>query len=217
VRADVIQVPLGFADLDFAQANLGVKTTHSNKKSNQQSLVFGFVGQIGNRFDFNWLLSLIQAFPRHKFEFVGSVWSWKELDDNEMNQKIDILKSQPNCIFKPPVPKSEIPAVIAHFDFGLIPYDTTQVFNKNCHPLKLYEYWYFGKPVIATAITELKKSQNVLIASDKIVEVIAWTQATITKGYPDSKRKLSQRKAAANSWQAKIQEISELIEKGGSS
>jgi len=173
--------------------------------------VFGFVGQIGNRFDFPWLLQVMQAFPEHVFVFVGAIWAWKELDDTNLADQIATLQKQPNYLHIPSVPKAQIPLLVNQFDFGLIPYTTNQVFNKNCHPMKLYEYWWFGKPVVATAIYELSRYQYGICSTDSAVSAIKWIKKMLNGDHLHRLKQKTRQIARDNSWQAKLTAISNVV------
>lgn len=218
-RQQVIQVPLGFASEEFARPKKAILnhmtdieklTLHKLKRKPGQK-IFGFIGQIGNRFDFPWLIQLMQAFPEHIFVFIGAIWAWKELDDSHLASQITELQAQPNYVHLPPVAKATIPVLVQQFDFGLIPYTSSQVFNKNCHPMKLYEYWWFGKPVIATSIYELSRYARDLYSGDDAHSAIQWVKQKLKNGYSPRSRQRIQQTARDNSWHAKLTAISEVV------
>ena len=67
MRPDVKKVPLGFAANEFMHYSHKLSHIATKKRlirSHPDQRIFGFVGQIGNRFDFEWLFSLIDAFPK---------------------------------------------------------------------------------------------------------------------------------------------------------
>lgn len=219
-RSDVVQVPLGFAyeeyslkaskqrpHRDVLVALQQLKAVHKSGKK-----IFGFIGQIGNRFDFPWLIQLMRAFPQHVFVFVGAIWSWKEIDDSGVSSYLRILKSQPNYLHLPAVAKQQVPLFVQLFDFGLIPYNTHQVFNRNCHPMKLYEYWWFGKPVLATAIYELNRYTQNIFSSDDATSVIKWTRQRLNKHtVAEQQKKHARQSAIEHSWEAKLSAISQVV------
>lgn len=218
-REQVVQVPLGFASEEFSRsikeiehhADSATRLKLRQLKFRSDQKIFGFIGQIGNRFDFPWLIQLMQAFPEHLFVFVGAIWAWKELDDSNLAAHIAKLQAQPNYIHLPPVSKDVIPMVVRQFDFGLIPYATSQVFNKNCHPMKLYEYWWFGKPVISTAIYELSRYTRDLSSDDDVRSIINWAKRKLNAGISAQSKQRMHELAQANSWQAKLAAISEVV------
>ncbi len=218
-RSDVMQVPLGFAYEEYAAVNK--QKLHLNTSAALRQLkaahkpgqkIFGFIGQIGNRFDFPWIIQLMQAFPQHLFVFIGSIWSWKEIDDSGVSSNLRILKSQPNFLHLPAVSKQRVPLFVRQFDFGLIPYNTHQVFNRNCHPMKLYEYWWFGKPVLATAIYELSRYTQNIFSSDDVTSVIKWTRKRLKNIHNEAEQqKHAKQSAIEHSWEAKLSAISQVV------
>lgn len=212
MRPDVNKVPLGFAADEFVHQSHKLQHIAAKKRlsrSHPNQKIFGFVGQIGNRFDFQWLFSLIEAFPKDRFVFIGATWVWRDLDTTSFLPYLQRLKQYHNCEFLPPVPKRQIPDYISQFDVGLIPYDTKQIFNYNCNPLKLYEYWYFGKPVVATDIFELSFYPQVLIATNTAKLAVTWIKSLFATGF--SQARVVKKLALANSWQAKLTAISQVI------
>lgn len=214
VRPSVVQVPLGFAHSLFETVAAMGRRSSSREiagiRIQPHQKVFGFIGQIGNRFDFPWLLDVIRAFPEHIFLFVGSIWVWRELPSSAFANQLAQLQAEPNCRFVDAVPKHKIPQLVSQFDVGLIPYNTKEIFNKNCHPLKLYEYWWFGLPVVATAIHELSRYSSWLFAGNRSDQAITWIkQVGLT--YPTKTRRQVKIIARQNTWTEKLVAIASVI------
>lgn len=221
-RSDAALVPLGFASAEFSNKHLATKHQQLaisqlstllalRKGMKKKQKIFGFVGQIGNRFDFPWMIRIMRAFPEHVFVFVGAVWAWKEIPSNDYEKNVAKLRAEPNCVVLPPVSKSLVPVLVQQFDFGLIPYATKQIFNKYCHPMKLYEYWWFGKPVVATDIYELSRYKELLIATNSSAKAIRWIQATLQNSYTKKNQAAIKKIANCNSWEAKLAAISQIV------
>lgn len=58
---------------------------------------------------------------------------------------------------------AELPGVAASFDAGLMPYDCSQEMNLHCVPLKLFDYFAVGIPVVSTPILHLSEECRDLV------------------------------------------------------
>lgn len=148
-RANVMLVPQGFRVNDFKTNNTNKRNLHLKKP------VVGFVGAVNYRLDYDLLIKLSQRNPNWTFVIWGPVLEKEKIDAATLN-KMNTLLGMKNVVSGKSDDKSEIPGIISQFDVATIPYDMTQDFNKNCHPMKLFEYLYLCKPVVSTPIRELK-------------------------------------------------------------
>jgi hypothetical protein len=96
---------------------------------------------------------------------------------------------------------------------GMIPYDISQDFNKFCYPMKLFEYFYLGKPVISTEIMELTRFSDLVKIAKYTSEWEKSIKNIIGKKWP-KENILKQRKLALdNSWKNKVNAIVNEISK----
>jgi hypothetical protein len=65
----------------------------------------------------------------------------------------------------------QLPSFVASFDVGLMPYDCTDKKNLHCSPLKLYDYFLAGLPVVATPILELSEFQDLIYSGETAREL----------------------------------------------
>lgn len=165
IRKPDAVVPQGF-DFDAFETKRKLSSTEKkelrimkrlfNKISKPQ---VGFVGNITYRMDFALLRSLAQRIPNVSFVFTDAFLPMpaddKYRDTKRLIQKFKSLKN----VYLVPRTKSRlvIKKVIKNFDIGIIPYDVSFDFNRYCYPMKLFEYFYMGIPVISTSIDELKR------------------------------------------------------------
>jgi hypothetical protein len=59
-------------------------------------------------------------------------------------------------------PRRELPAILAGLDVGFMPYDCSIPKNLHCVPLKLFDYFSRGLPVVSTPITYLNDFQDLV-------------------------------------------------------
>jgi glycosyltransferase involved in cell wall biosynthesis len=132
----------------------------SFKKDNK--FIVGFVGSFGTRIDYNLIIktaNMLREDKMIKFLFIGGGNGFEYLKSkvNELNLE--------NVYLRESVIHSKVPNVINQMDVCLIPFKINRLTDCIC-PVKLFEYWALGKPVISTSFYEIKK-----IAEDKVIFV----------------------------------------------
>jgi glycosyltransferase involved in cell wall biosynthesis len=107
------------------------------------------------------------------------------------------------------VPYGKLPAVVASFDVGLIPYEENE-YTRSCFPLKLFEYLAAGKPVVASGLPELEGMEpDVVVASGATAFRAAVDAATHNGSAEDVARR--QAIAAANTWESRTSRLLSLV------
>jgi len=197
-------VPQGFRISDSVEKKY--KTVNLNIKKP----VIGFVGGVNARLDFDLLLPLAKNNPNWNFVIWGPLQE-KEKIDSSTWKKMQKLISLPNITTGESKDKSEIPAIINQFDIGIIPYDVSQDFNKYCYPMKLFEYFYMGKPVISTPIEELKRFPKFVKIGNTAKEWEKHIKTLLSKPWPEKYRREQRRLAKKNSWENKVEKISHFM------
>lgn len=174
----------------------------------------GFIGNINHRLDFPLIKNLTLSCPNYSFIFIGPInYNSKEDKVVDTKKNFESIQNIKNIFFLGMKTKKKIPNYINFLDLCFIPYDAKQEFNYSCYPMKVFEYFYMGKPVISTPILELKRlSPYVMIAKD--AKEFSLKIARILKlSWPEKYKKEQRRLAIANSWEAKIEKISQILEK----
>lgn len=204
-RADIHLVPLGFASDEFKRIPMKRKRRHDG------NVVIGYVGGINFRLDYSLLINVAKRLPSAYFEFVGQREHDPDNDQVLLSKQISDLFSLPNVIWRKPVAKNKIAGVIARFDVCIIPYDTSNLFNRYCFPMKVMEYFSLGKPVVSTSIRELYQYKDVLQISKTAESFVKSIRMLIR--HKDTIRMKNRRKeiAASHSWDNKVNMISEVI------
>lgn len=119
-------------------------------------------GHISERIDWDGIERAARARPEWAWFFVGPA-------DQGIPRKIDSLDKRlkaDNCsraglFYCPPVPISEVPALIVHCDVSAIPYRLNP-FTLASSPLKASESLAMGAPVLSTRIPSLGKYGQVI-------------------------------------------------------
>ena len=205
-RQDVYLVPQGFRLQDFENQNNYIAPKIKAKKP-----IIGFAGAVNHRLDYNLLLPLAKRNPNWSFVIWGPVLEEEKIPDKvkQMKRKLLTLPNVSTGFLKE---RKKLPGIFKQFDISIIPYDISQDFNKYCYPMKLFEFFYLGKPVISTEIEELKRfPEFVKIGKDKN----EWQEILVSltnNPWPERLKKRQKKLAEENSWEKKINTITSSIE-----
>ena len=201
-RPDVRVVPLGFAADVFSRCR--------RTKEQRKTVVVGYIGGINYRLDFQLLMQIIQKLPDITFIFVGPLQLNLIPQEQDTREKIRILFSHPNVRYIGEIAKKSIGTEIASFDVGIIPYDLTFRFNRYSFPMKVMEYLWFGLPVIATGIEELKRFPLYVRIADTPNAWITALRSFMSRKQV-ARRAGGRTLAASHSWERKIEAISQIL------
>ena len=134
---------------------------HFNKTKNgrlkYKKPIIGYFGSISDWFDTDLIEYLASSRSEFTFVMIGYTFG------------ADIRKLQefPNVHFLGERPYSELPKYLHDFDVCLIPFKMIPLIDAT-HPVKIYEYFAAGKPVVATKMTELYPMADMCyLAKDK--------------------------------------------------
>jgi hypothetical protein len=171
-------------------------------------------GHISERIDWDGILDAARARPEWAWIFVGPA-------DPGLGKKIAALCRYPAAAGRarfpriyayPPVPVSEVPALIAHSDVCAVPYRLNP-FTLASSPLKGIEYLAMGAPVLSTCIPSLQRYG----------QAIQWVEAGNGKSYAEALDRLVGEKAdpagiperraavAGDSWATRLMEFRKII------
>ena len=107
--------------------------------------VVGYLGAIADWFDIDLVLKAARRFVDWDFVLVGST------------EHCDVAgaRKQPNVKLIGEVPYEEAAGWVHSFDVAMIPFRLTKL-TRCTNPVKAYEYLAAGKPVVATALPEMR-------------------------------------------------------------
>jgi glycosyltransferase involved in cell wall biosynthesis len=113
--------------------------------------ITGYVGYLGAWIDVETLVFCAGRLTDHAFVFVGP----------GVEKVLVPLRALPNVRLLGTRPHAEIPSCIRSFDVCLNPFLVGEIGNST-NPIKLYEYFACGKPVVSTAIHEALNLRDLL-------------------------------------------------------
>jgi len=203
-QADAI-VPQGFRYNDFRRPHTSKHLFGTSRN------VVGYVGAINHRMNFDLIHSLAQRCPDAHFVFWGRIQETEEIDLQQTKHQIRRLLRFPNVTVGHSEDTRELPAIIAQFSVAIIPYDTSQDGIRYCYPMKLFEYFYMGKPVISTPIVELRRYPRFVNVGSTVGDWERLIRELLRTSWPKKYQQEQRRFALANSWKRKITAIFSVV------
>jgi glycosyltransferase involved in cell wall biosynthesis len=199
----IYEVPLGFDIDSFNRQSTLPKIIGDIPKPKVL-----YVGNITYRLDFKLLQETINQLPEVSFIFVGE-YLQVEPEDTILNTKKKLieLKKLNNAFFVGKFSRREIKSIIQDSSVCIIPYNVKYKFNKYSFPMKLFEYFYMKKPVIATPILELKQFSNIIHISSYCNDWKLAISSLVNKKLSRNREITEKKIAENNSWREKINKV----------
>jgi GT2 family glycosyltransferase/SAM-dependent methyltransferase len=166
--------------------------------------ILGYYGALASWLDVDLLEAAARLRPDWSFVLVGI-----QLADAP---SLEALERLPNVFVLPPQPYRDIPAVLACFDVAFIPFVVNEITHATS-PLKLFEYFAGGKPVISSPMPECAAFPEVRIACNAGELAGALDAALLDSRDADHRARL-RRVAAENSWKARVHAVATAIAPG---
>lgn len=163
----------------------------------------GVVGLHDSRLDLDALEVLTGADLSWQVVLVGPL-KRGQVDEERLrrNPRVHLLGEKP---------RSELPAYLKGLAVALVPYRANEL-TRNVFPLKLFEYLAAGLPVVAGGLPELAKLKGTIGLAEKLEDYPGLVRNALSFDSPEA-RDTRAAIAAANSWERRVEEISELVEK----
>ncbi|OGK09715.1 hypothetical protein A2767_07695 [Candidatus Roizmanbacteria bacterium RIFCSPHIGHO2_01_FULL_35_10] len=169
----------------------------------------GFIGNLTYRLDFKLLLSLVKKMPKVSFIFIGDLLPMT-YDDKFVGtvKLLSELKKARNTHFLPKTDTRKVlRELLKEIDIGMIPYNIEFDFNRYCYPMKLFEYFYMGMPVISTEILELRKYPEFVKIGKSVSEWEKIIKDFILNPRDKELQREEKNLAIKNSWNNKVTQI----------
>lgn len=105
----------------------------------------------------------------------------------------------------------ELPIYLSYADVCILPFLKNEISNF-ADPVKIYEYFAQGKPVVSTSLPELKRFQDMIYFADTPEEFISQIKKALNADTQEKKYKRIQY-AEENDWNNRVDTLIELIER----
>lgn len=155
-----------------------------------------YVGAIANWFDCKLMDDVMKKLPNYNFIFIGPI-----------SININKLKENLNCFFLGPRSYDSIPAYMQHADVGIIPFKVDSL-TQSVSPIKMFEYFAAGIPVVATSMKEAESMKPPAYFSKSIDEF----SNNIVLANMKNRKEDYKLFAYNNSWRARFNIIKDIID-----
>jgi glycosyltransferase involved in cell wall biosynthesis len=162
--------------------------------------IIGYMGDIAPWVDLELVAHVAR---RHRDWSIVLLGPWK--------QELGIVKREPNVYAPGSVPYEELPCYARQFDIGTIPFALTEL-TRVVNPLKLYEYFAMGIPVVSTALPEATRHEDLVYIASTPDEFVSLLEVALkeSRGAPSRSRRVAL--ARQNSWRGRGEVIRGLLE-----
>lgn len=166
--------------------------------------VVGYYGAIASWMDVDMVEGAARLRPDWSFVLIG-----QKLADAP---PLDRLAALPNVFVVPAQRYETIPSLLARFDVAFIPFAVNDVTHATS-PLKLFEYFAGGKPVLSSPMPECAAFPEVRIVRNG-EELAAALDAALLDSRDAGHRARLRRIAVANSWEARVDAVIAALASG---
>jgi hypothetical protein len=157
----------------------------------------GYLGNLSGRVSIQLVNELLVEHPEWQFVSFGSGTKWLPL----ANEHVLPWYSQ-----------NQMPAVLEALDIGFMPYDCTDPKNLHCVPLKLFDYFSRGIPVVSTPIVHLREYGDLVYLGATATELADAVSHALVEPAESPKRAARMAVARKHSIENLSRPISRLLE-----
>ncbi len=163
--------------------------------------VVGYFGAIADWTDLDLVAHAARRRSKYSFVILGQNHG-QDLSRLEALRNVKILGQRPY---------GEMPKYLRAFDVCLIPFRLSDITHAT-DPVKLYEYFSLGKPVVATAMQELAAFGDLLYRAAGRHEFTRRIDEAVAESDPEIRRRRIEF-ARANTWNVRVEAMKTEIEK----
>lgn len=169
-------------------------------RARQRQVVIGYIGALDFWFDIEAVEKAARKHPEWRFELVGRV------EDTHIQRRLAGLA---NVYFRGEIPHGELHARLAEFDVGLIPFLRNEL-TMGTNPIKLYEYFSHGMPVVSVQLPELEDYSQHVYLYQHAAEFVTQLERAVEEP-PGAMRRERMRVARNENWTARTRMLREAM------
>ncbi len=161
--------------------------------------IVGYFGAIADWIDLALVYEVAKSRPDYSFVLIGQVF----------DRDVAALESLPNVRLLGHKKYEDIPGYLFSFDVCIIPFLLNPV-TAATDPVKLYEYFSLGKPVVATAMAELGQVEDLLYIGQDPADFAEKLDAAVSETGDDLRRRRIDF-AKANTWSSRVTQMDAAV------
>jgi len=206
-RPEALYLPNGVEDLRFVSDAVPLPDDPEIAEFlTQGKPIAGYYGALAEWFDYELMGAVARLRPDWNFLLIGP-----DLDQSLETRGRQAL-AHPNVLWLGPRDYHALPGYLRLFEVATIPFVINNI-TLATSPLKLYEYFAGGKPVITTPMPECQAFSEVHIIQD--AEEFAQTlEVARAEGRDPQFRRRLRLLGRQNSWAARVQELLQHLQTG---
>lgn len=214
LHSKCFKVPLGFDSFTFLTKKSSTSKVPKDLKKITKPRI-GFIGNIDYRINFKLVYSLAVKNPKWSFIFIGPTnkSDYKQNKAANFKTNLEIIKNLPNTYFLGFKNKKDLISYYDHINIGIIPYDVKQKFCLYSYPMKIFEYFSRGVPVVATPVKNLIALQPLVEIANNEKSFSKKIKFVLKNEWPMKYKNKQKELASLNSWENKINIISNILKK----
>jgi glycosyltransferase involved in cell wall biosynthesis len=159
----------------------------------------GYVGALDHWFDVDSVAAVARDHPDWPVVLAGRV------EDHRILQ----LRALPNVLFAGEIPHSALNSVLQTWDAAMIPFLVNEL-TLATNPIKLYEHFGIGLPVISTPLPEVKLYRSLVYLADSPAAFSSMSAIAMRVNDP-SLTKARIEAARRETWAARAERLSESV------
>jgi len=169
---------------------------------NVKKPIAGYLGALSNWIDPELIISTAKLCPEISFVLIGPM-------SNLFKKAKRMFPS--NLHHFGEVPYSEVPSLMNLFNVCILPFKVSSI-SESTDPVKLYEYFALGKPVISIPMRQLSryKDESLLWFADNAAE-FAHRVGVALQNDTDQQRQKRKQVAKEHSWEASAKKIIDSV------
>jgi glycosyltransferase involved in cell wall biosynthesis len=164
-----------------------------------EEIIIGYVGALDFWFDVDAIQRAAVLHPEWHIVLVGRV------EDKRILQ----LRSLSNVSFAGEVPHMDLHPYMAKFRVALIPFLRNKL-TMGTNPIKLYEYFSYGLPVVSTRLPEMEEFGSLVYLAEGPDDFTRQLETAVRENDPSLKEKRI-RLAHQENWSARVAQLSEAF------
>ncbi len=167
--------------------------------SRTREAVAGYIGAIEEWFDIEMMETAAKYLPAVRFVLAGRA----------SIEAMKALGRYSNVVFAGEIPHEQVPGVCASLRVGIIPFRRNRLVDF-ADPIKLYEYFHFGLPVVCSRMRELDEQGDLVYQAENPDDFVKQIYRALAEDREDLERRRKEL-SRASTWHRRAQQVEGLL------